>query len=87
MHSYYKSGSTNSKEHMKSAADAVWVTTLLGGMLDNNRWGRRDQKVETLNKLSDVAHQSFEETLYMELKMEGSILVKDKKDVSPVQKI
>mmetsp|Transcript_20418 Transcript_20418/g.42686 ORF Transcript_20418/g.42686 Transcript_20418/m.42686 type:complete len:971 (+) Transcript_20418:98-3010(+) len=87
-HSYYKSGSADSKERTKSAADAVRVTKLLGGMMDemDDDADGGIEKVETLSKLANVAHQSFEEALDMELK-EGATEVKDEEDVSPVQRI
>lgn len=87
-HSYYKSGSADSKERTKSAADAVRVTKLLGGMMDemDDDADGGIEKVETLNKLANVAHQSFEEAFDMELK-EGTAVVKDEEEVSPVQRI
>jgi len=72
-HGYYKSGSY-SKKRTKSAADAVRVTKLLGGFLDEMEDDNEEggigglEKIETLDRLANVAHQSFEEALDYELK-------------------
>lgn len=69
-HGYYKSGGV-AKERTKSAADAIKVTKMLGGMVDEMEDDTEGpgglEKVEALSKLANVAHQSFEEALDDEL--------------------
>jgi len=70
VHGYFRSGSA-SKERTKSAADALHVTKMLGGMVDemeDDNEGRGGfEKVEKLNKLASVAQKSLDEALDEEL--------------------